>query len=156
MMFQKFKVVPQAEVIARVDKMQRNFLRQLVATGLVSEACKNCAIEERTAHLWRRESPEFAAEWDKIVHETLLPHLEQEAFKRALSGSDSLLIFLLKAYNRKVYDDKIAALQTQLKSIEVQIKDVDGKLIASTGMSTVAESRAEPATGSEKTDPVES
>ena len=55
-----------------------------------------------TAYLWRREDPEFAAKWDDAVADGI-DLLEDEARRRALEGSDKLLMFLLERRRPEVW-----------------------------------------------------
>jgi hypothetical protein len=54
---------------------------------------------------WRSGDADFAAAWDAAV-ETGTDMLEDEATRRALEGSDLLLIFLLRAKRPELYNRK--------------------------------------------------
>lgn len=110
--------------------LKKVFLEALQATGLVTEASKICQIPKSLAFQWRAEDPEFSFRWDKLIKGELLPHLEAEAFRRAMNGSDLLLMFMMKAYDRERFDDKAAEKVVARPSIMIQIRDVDKTLVA--------------------------
>lgn len=106
----------------RTEERDRQFLDSLVETGgNVTSACKALGIKRRTAYEWRAADPVFAADWDEAVNHGL-DQLETEARRRAYEGidepvfykgqvcghirrySDSLIMFLLKAYRPQFRD----------------------------------------------------
>lgn len=112
--------------------LKRIFLDVLRSTGQVKQAAIQCKIPQSVAFQWRNDDPEFSFRWDSIVKGELLPHLEAEAFRRAMNGSDLLLMFMMKAYDRERFDDKAAEKVVNVPSILVQIRDVDKSLVAIT------------------------
>lgn len=52
-----------------------------------------------------KEDPNFQSDWDDAI-ESGTARLEDKARDRAMTGSDQLMMFLLKARNRKKYGDK--------------------------------------------------
>jgi hypothetical protein len=82
------------------------FLQSLQEEPNVSRACKTARIGRTIAYVHRKENPEFAAQWDFAL-KMGMGALEDEAVKRALSGSDTLLIFLLKAHDPAKYRENI-------------------------------------------------
>lgn len=111
-------------------KLKKVFLDALRATASVVDAAKICQIPKTLAFAWRHEDPEFRTIWDEIVKGELLPQLEAEAIRRALNGSDLMLIFMLKAMDRSKYDDKAAEKIIDKPSVTIQIRDVDKSLVA--------------------------
>jgi hypothetical protein len=106
----------------RTQEKREKFLLSLVETGgNVSASCGLAGIKRRTAYDWRGDDPEFAAEWDEAVN-VGLDALESEARRRAFEGiqepvfykgeicghirrySDSLIMFMLKAYRPQFRD----------------------------------------------------
>jgi len=82
------------------------FLSTLRSTGNVRLACKTAGISRKTAYQWRNRSRRFRAEWDDAVDEAI-DTLEGEARKRALAGSDALLMFLLRANRPGKYRETV-------------------------------------------------
>lgn len=105
-----------------------DFLDLIQETGSVKEACLSLGIPEKTAYVAKRRDKEFSAEWDSLVQNGSMDKLEAEAVRRALAGSDQLLIFMLKAGNRKRYDDALARASSESKDISIRIQDVLGKI----------------------------
>lgn len=70
----------------------------------MAAAAKAAGIERNSVYWARAHSPEFAAEWELALADAV-DRLEAEAWKRALSISDTLLIFLLKAHRPALYRD---------------------------------------------------
>jgi hypothetical protein len=70
--------------------------------GTVVAACQAAGVSRRSWYNWFAEDPEFArAALD--ANEAIADELEAEAIQRAKDGSDSLIMFLLKARRPKVY-----------------------------------------------------
>lgn len=83
---------------------KRAFLLAFAQTGSVTEAAAKVEIDRTTHYNWITD-PEYAADFAE-AQERAARELEDEAVKRAKAGSDTLLIFLLKCRNRKVFGDK--------------------------------------------------
>lgn len=65
----------------------------------ITKACRDAGISNRTYYDWRAANPEFAAQADEAIEQGT-DKLEDIAWERAtrpLDGSDTMLIFLLKA-----------------------------------------------------------
>ncbi len=89
----------------RTRRTRKKRLLQALAAGLsVKAACEVAGIGRRTAYDWRNEDQEFASAWDEAI-ETGTDALEDEALSRAMNGSDTMLIFLLKARRPEKYRD---------------------------------------------------
>ncbi len=78
------------------------FLRVLRDTGIVRLAAEAAGVARQSAYRARDASPEFAAQWERATTEST-ELLVAEARKRALNGSDALLIFLLRAHGGPEY-----------------------------------------------------
>lgn len=82
------------------------FLTALAAGQSVTAAAEAAGIDRKTPYRWRDAEPVFAAGWDDALEDGT-DRLEDEALRRAFSGSDLLLIFLLKARRPKKYRERI-------------------------------------------------
>lgn len=111
------------------EELKRIFLSVLRSTASVQDAAKICQIPLSLGYVWRTEDPEFAYKWDQIVKSEMIPHLESEAVRRAMNGSDLLLMFMLKALDRDKYDDKVAEKRVAQPTITIQMLDVDKALL---------------------------
>lgn len=81
---------------AKVTKKQREtFIKALTISPNVTRAAKAANMGRVTAYALRNNDAEFAALWDDALEQGV-DSLEAEAQRRALEGSDVLLIFLLK------------------------------------------------------------
>lgn len=68
----------------------------LIADGLnFMEACEALHMDRSTAFRWRQSDPEFAQACRDAL-KVSIERLEAEAERRALNGSDKLLMFLLE------------------------------------------------------------
>jgi hypothetical protein len=85
---------------------RQEFLDGLRETGMVTEACQAVGIGRRTAYDERQRNEEFALAWADVIEEST-EDLEREAVRRAKDGSDTLLIFLLKARRPQVYRENV-------------------------------------------------
>ncbi len=89
----------------RTPKKRAAFLKALDSGESVTKACNAAGIGRRTVYDWRSDDEKFAAEWEDAV-ETGTDVLEDEAVKRAKDGSDTLLIFMLKARRPDKFKDR--------------------------------------------------
>jgi hypothetical protein len=80
------------------------FLKELAISPNVSRAARAAGVKRRTAYFARESDPEFAADWDDVIAESV-DGLEVSAFRRAELESDVLAIFLLKSHRRATYGD---------------------------------------------------
>jgi hypothetical protein len=71
----------------------------------VGRAAHAAGVGRRTAYDRRERDPEFAEQWDAAIEEGI-EELEAEAARRAMEGSDTLIMFLLKARRPKVYSER--------------------------------------------------
>lgn len=99
------KSTPEKKVRANAQQV---FIESLMKGETVTGAAKAAKIDRKTAYNWRESDETFAAAWDDAL-EAGTERLEQEATRRALESSDTLLIFLLKARRPKVYRDRVSA-----------------------------------------------
>jgi len=81
------------------------FCEILRAGQSVTAASAACRINRQTAYKHRESDLQFAAEWDAAI-ESGTDKLEDEAIRRALKVSDTLLIFMLKG-RRTQYRDRM-------------------------------------------------
>jgi hypothetical protein len=100
---------------------KEQFIEQLQRDGNVTRSCEAVKLARSTVYGWKREQQEFAAQWDHAV-DIGVGALEDEAVKRALKGSDILLIFLLKANKPEKYSDRV-------RQELVNPKDQDGNAV---------------------------
>jgi len=87
----------------RVDR-KRRFVEAIQAGYSPTEGARRAQMSRATAYVWREEDPEFAAAWDAAVEQGT-DLLEDELYNRAMNGSDTSLIFALKARRRVKYGD---------------------------------------------------
>lgn len=69
-------------------------------------ACKRANITTTLAYTYRAQDAEFAENWDAAIAKSVSA-LEEMARKRALTYSDTLLIFLLKGNMPEKYGDRV-------------------------------------------------
>ena len=101
------------------SKKGERLLAVLRAGGTVTAACQAERIHRSTYYAWRAADPAFAAQADDAI-ESGTDVLEDEARRRALNGSDTLLIFLLKARRPEKYRER-HAVQSSDKPMEITI-----------------------------------
>jgi hypothetical protein len=82
------------------------FLRALAEDGNVTRSAEIAGIERSTAYRAYHNVPSFAADWDDAL-KLGTGALEDEARRRALQGSDTLLIFMLKSHKPDVYRETV-------------------------------------------------
>lgn len=85
------------------------FLTALALSPNVSEAAAAAGMNRSYVYTARKEDSDFAALWDDAI-ESGVDQLVEAAFERALSESDTLLIFLLKSHRPSVYRETVRGL----------------------------------------------
>jgi len=85
--------------ITRTDVLQAKFLAAIVHHANIASAAQEAGIARSTHYLWLKD-PAYRKRFLE-ARETAYDKLELEAWKRAVSGSDRLLMFLLTAYRPK-------------------------------------------------------
>ena len=88
-----------------MDEKRDKFLASLAEGNSVARAAADAGVGRSTAYEWRDAEPDFAKAWDDAV-ETGTDALEDEAVTRAKAGSDTLLIFMLKARRREKFAER--------------------------------------------------
>jgi hypothetical protein len=80
------------------------FLYELAQDGCITYACQAARVSRSTAYTARQRDEDFALAWSDaldIAYESLV----KEAHRRALSGSDLLMIFLMKGLHPEIWRD---------------------------------------------------
>ena len=90
---------------ARADWAER-FLEVFSQTGNVRLAASAAGVSRDAPYKRARTSPSFADRW-ATAREEAIDLLEGEARRRALSGSDALLMFLLRAHRPERYRETL-------------------------------------------------
>lgn len=88
-------------------KKRESFLAALMDGESVTSAAKSIGLSRQALYRTRLGDEKFAADWDDAV-ECGTDCLEDEAVKRARDGSDTLLIFMLKARRPEKFKDRVA------------------------------------------------
>jgi hypothetical protein len=91
---------------AHFAQEKKKVLELLAISACVSEATHGAGVGRRTYYEWRKADAEFAIQSEKAI-EASTAGLEAECRRRAMKGSDLLLIFLLKARKPDVYRENI-------------------------------------------------
>jgi hypothetical protein len=81
------------------------FLDALRLHGIVAKAALAAGIHRDTAYFERSQDPLFAEQWAEALDRGV-DMLEDVAKQRAYEGSDTLLIFLLKAHRPEKYRER--------------------------------------------------
>ena len=98
-------------------------------TANVREAARRAHVVRATAFTRRRNNAEFAAEWAEAIDEAT-EALELIARKRAEKTSDTLMIFLLKAYRPEIYRERYEHKHTGTLRVTVSAKDLSDDELA--------------------------
>jgi hypothetical protein len=88
----------------RTSTTRAKFLKLLGETGNITATCNALGLH-RPIYAWRHADAEFAAAWDsalKLDGEAL----EDEARRRAMAGSDALMVFMLRALKPEKYRER--------------------------------------------------
>lgn len=90
----------------KVKHWRLKFLDGLRMHGVVTRAAMEAGIDRDTAYYERQRDQTFAVEWQEALDRGV-DMLEDVAKQRAFAGSDTLLIFLLKAHRPERYRETI-------------------------------------------------
>jgi len=100
-------IISASEILTKLTLKKTQSFCDILATGAsIKAACEAIGISRPTAYEWRKNDPKFKAAWDSAL-ESGTDLLEDEAKRRALDNSDTLLIFLLKARRPQKYRDTL-------------------------------------------------
>lgn len=83
-------------------KWAQTFLDLFATSGNVMLSARGAGVNRQTPYQLRGRDEAFAAAWEE-ADEAATQTLEAEAWKRARSGSDRLLLFLLQARRPQTY-----------------------------------------------------
>ena len=73
--------------------------------GTVTAACEGAGVSRQAHYNWLRDDADYKARFQALEDQCAVL-LEDEARKRALAGSDTLLIFLLKGARPEKYRER--------------------------------------------------
>lgn len=82
------------------------FLKALEHGCSIAEACRLAGVSRQAVYKARSRSERFREQWTE-AEQTGVDMLEDRAFERAMNGSDTLLMFLLRAKRPAVYRDNV-------------------------------------------------
>lgn len=100
------------------------FLANLTEGWSVTNAADGIGVSRQALYKLRQEDENFAEEWDSAIEEGT-DRLEDEAIRRAMGSSDTLMIFMLKARRPQKYKDRV----------ENQLTGKDGGVLIVPGIS---------------------
>lgn len=114
---------------AFTPKKQETFIEELRKGKSVAAAAEMVCVSRQTVYLRRNADPAFADEWDTAI-EIGTDRLEDTALKRAEDGSDTLLIFLLKARRPEKFKDRFESHTTVThRFTDLDDKEIDAEII---------------------------
>jgi len=109
----------------RTEENREKFLAALREGFSIANAAGAAGAGRGAMYVWRKEDPEFAADWDDAI-EVGTDKLEDEARRRAMNGSDAVLMFLLKARRPQQYKDRAMHEHVGAAGGPVQIESAAG------------------------------
>ena len=90
---------------SQTAKKRAKLLEVFADTGNISRACEAAGVGRATHYEWVDKVPDYAKAVE-AAHEIAGDSLEAEARRRAMAGSDVLLIFLLKGNKPGKFADR--------------------------------------------------
>lgn len=84
------------------EERVEEFLRLIHAGVRVRDAAASVAIHYSTLYRMRDGDPAFAKRWEDATR-VKVDHLVREAERRAMNGSDKLIMFLLQSYKPETF-----------------------------------------------------
>jgi hypothetical protein len=101
------------------------FIEAYRASGIVRLSATAAGIDRDTAYKRRRRDPRFAADWAQAEQDAI-DILEAEARRRALGGSDALLMFLLRGHRPALYRERVDVRLDVRREAERLAAELDG------------------------------
>jgi hypothetical protein len=108
----------------RTKDARETFLQALGQCGNVTGSCEALSISRTQVYYWRNTDPEFARQWDEAVA-LGGEALEDECRRRAMAGSDALMVFMLRALKPEKYREKAAVDVTMRTAVDVRNMTAD-------------------------------
>ena len=93
------------KIVNRKEHCKTPFLEEFKKHGTIGPACVAANVDRRTIQRWRHEDPAFNEKYQS-AELNITEKLERTAMTRALTTSDTLLIFLLKARHPEKYKER--------------------------------------------------
>ncbi len=112
------------------DELKKELLAKILEAGYISDACRLVGIDRATYYRWRDSDEDFAAAIDAMeqqAKEARRVRLVKEVERRALAGSDILLMFATKAHDESYRDRQTVDLNT---TGEITVKFVPAEAAA--------------------------
>jgi hypothetical protein len=81
------------------------FLREYKRLGTILLACKSAGVARCRVYEWQKKYPDFAERMNQVKNETV-EKLEDIVMRKAMSGEDGPLYFLLKSLRPEVYTER--------------------------------------------------
>ena len=94
-----------ANRLKRCKEIEDKVLASIAEGNTATHAVKGTGVAYRTVYQWKQDDPEFDAKWQAAM-EAGTQVLEQEAKRRAIEGSDQLLMFLLRGKRPEQYRER--------------------------------------------------
>jgi hypothetical protein len=88
-------------------KKREQYLAHLADGQSVTAASKAIGMTRQAMYARRKLEPDFAADWEDAV-EAGTDGLEDEAIRRAKTGSDTMLIFMLKGRRPEKFKERVS------------------------------------------------
>lgn len=107
----------------RLEERRGAFLEALAKYGVVKHACEASGMSRKTVYDWRSRDEEFAEQWREAL-ESACDTLEEAARERAISRSDTLIMFLLRAYRPQVFGERRRIDVTATHKLEISDGDL--------------------------------
>lgn len=104
------------KVRKNIRKWAPQFFANLKDCGNVTASCQAAGISRVTAYDHKNKDAEFAGQWEDAMQQAA-DVLEGEATRRALAGSDLLLIFLLKGLRPEKYRERVTLPPAELDKL---------------------------------------
>lgn len=82
------------------------FIQAYAELGTITHAARQAGIARKTVYRWQQADEDFALAMHDC-REQVTDTLEREAIRRATDGSDTLLIFMLKANRPDKYRENV-------------------------------------------------
>lgn len=115
---------------ARVAQAKKtSFLTAFADLGTVTHAARAAGVPRRTVYDWLERDPQFALGF-RAAEQEAIDSLEREARRRAIAGSDTLLIFLMKGANPAKYRERVDVMMDISKMVDGLTHDPEERAAA--------------------------
>ena len=112
--------------------LKKKFIELFALSCIAKDVAFQMKISLGTVYLWRKNDEKFCKEMDDTRRKYALSVLEDKAMNIVLNSKDPkdhpLLMFMMRSYGRRFFDDKFVEVDTKKNKLRIQIQRSQPKI----------------------------